>query len=184
MPTVYVHAAGATRSVDEDFLDWVLADEQLLRAEFDAIIAQEWPASPPPAAPRPTGREGGPQPQRRQPPRRASASGERTRHPRARRWRRQRSPPPAAAHSIADKAEQERQVITPHRSPLQLSNSPYEPLAWAAFMPSRQTHRARRPRLNGVPVRDPGEARHSILRPSTSTSAQVPTVRGVSADDR
>ena len=38
--------AGAARSVDEEFLDLVCADEELLRAEFDAIIAQEWSSSP------------------------------------------------------------------------------------------------------------------------------------------
>jgi len=137
MPTVYVHAAGATRSVDEDFLELVFADEQLLRAEFDAIIAQEWPASPPPATPRATRREGGSRVQRLRPSRWWWSSAVGTPPRPARHWSRQRSPPPAAARSIADKAEQEREVITPHRSPLQQNNSPYEPLAWAAFTPSR-----------------------------------------------
>jgi len=142
MPTVYVHAAGVIRSLDEDFLELVLADEQLLRAEFNAIIAQEWLVSPPPAAPRPTGREGGPQPQRRQPPRRAKASGERTRHPRARRWRRQRSPPPAAAPSIATRQSTGKAGDHSASEPTAAEQQSYEPLAWAAFMPSRQTHRA------------------------------------------
>ena len=36
-----------TRSTEEQFLDLLLADEELLRAEFDAIIAAEWPGPPP-----------------------------------------------------------------------------------------------------------------------------------------
>ena len=36
-----------TRSAEEQFLDLLLADDELLRAEFDAIIAAEWPGSPP-----------------------------------------------------------------------------------------------------------------------------------------
>ena len=32
--------------VDEQFLDLICADEDLLRAEFDAIIAAEWPSPP------------------------------------------------------------------------------------------------------------------------------------------
>jgi hypothetical protein len=36
-----------TRSTEEQFLDLLLADDELLRAEFDAIIAAEWPGSPP-----------------------------------------------------------------------------------------------------------------------------------------
>jgi hypothetical protein len=35
------------RSTGEQFLDLLLADEDLVRAEFDAIIAAEWPGPPP-----------------------------------------------------------------------------------------------------------------------------------------
>jgi hypothetical protein len=35
------------RTSDEEFLALIYADEQLLRAEFDAIIAAEWPTPPP-----------------------------------------------------------------------------------------------------------------------------------------
>ena len=40
--------AGAddTRSVEEQFLDLLLADDDLIQAEFDAIIAAEWPGPP------------------------------------------------------------------------------------------------------------------------------------------
>jgi hypothetical protein len=31
----------------EEFLELLLADEELLRAEFEAIIADEWPGPPP-----------------------------------------------------------------------------------------------------------------------------------------
>lgn len=83
------------RRLDTEFLDLVLADEDLLRAEFDAIIQATW--SPPPASPpaspsrcdRP-GRRGAPQP-RSQPRNEIEAAGglESRRSPRAR----QRSPP-------------------------------------------------------------------------------------------
>jgi hypothetical protein len=36
-----------TRSAEEQFLDLLLADEELLRSEFDALIAAEWPGLPP-----------------------------------------------------------------------------------------------------------------------------------------
>ena len=40
-PTLHPDGFQATRSTDEQFLDLLLADEDLLRAEFDAIIAAE-----------------------------------------------------------------------------------------------------------------------------------------------
>jgi hypothetical protein len=46
-PTLHPDGFKATRSTDEQFLDLLLADEDLLRAEFDAIIAAEWPGQPP-----------------------------------------------------------------------------------------------------------------------------------------
>lgn len=48
-----------TSTVDEEFLDLILADDDLLQAEFDAIVAASWsdldrppprPKSPPPPA--------------------------------------------------------------------------------------------------------------------------------------
>jgi hypothetical protein len=38
----------AEQQLAERFSDIIYADEQLLRAEFDAIIAAEWPDPPPP----------------------------------------------------------------------------------------------------------------------------------------
>ena len=46
-----VRVGAAPGGVDEDFVQLVCADEQLLRAEFDAIIDREWPARHPPAQP-------------------------------------------------------------------------------------------------------------------------------------
>jgi hypothetical protein len=40
-------SAEDTRSAEEQFLDRLLADDDLLQAEFDAIIAAEWPGRPP-----------------------------------------------------------------------------------------------------------------------------------------
>ena len=49
----------ATLGTDEQFLQLIYADEDLLRAEFDAIIAAEWP-SPPPVEPASAGADGRP----------------------------------------------------------------------------------------------------------------------------
>jgi len=38
--------------IDEQFLDLICSDDELLAAEFDAIIAAEWP-TPPASRPRP-----------------------------------------------------------------------------------------------------------------------------------
>jgi len=40
-----------TRGVDEQFVDLICADQDLIRSEFDAIVAAEWP-TPPPTRPR------------------------------------------------------------------------------------------------------------------------------------
>ena len=50
-----------------DFADLVCADDELLRAAFDAIVAAEWPA--PPGVPRQRGQAG--RPDRRRLPSRA-----------------------------------------------------------------------------------------------------------------
>jgi hypothetical protein len=51
MPTTPALADTAARTVDEQFLALMCSDEDLLRAEFDAIITAEWP-SPPTTTPR------------------------------------------------------------------------------------------------------------------------------------
>src|SRR5689334_9747935 len=37
----------AVREIDEQFLDLLLDDQELLRAEFDALIAAAWSGAPP-----------------------------------------------------------------------------------------------------------------------------------------
>ena len=60
---VDVEAAGV-EEVEERFLALVCADEELLRAEFDAIIASAWGQPTPPPRRRPTRRPGPPAPRR------------------------------------------------------------------------------------------------------------------------
>jgi len=94
MPSHAVPDAGIGPSVDDPFLDIVCADEDLLRAEFDAIIATEWPT--PPIAPRGHRAQVPPRPtgtRRRRPPRSGRVT-QRPRHPGVGGWARQRSPPP------------------------------------------------------------------------------------------
>jgi hypothetical protein len=93
MPTVPAVQNGTARSLEEEFLDLVYADEELLRAEFDAIIAQEWGARPPPVRPRAASPPTGPNPRRHPAGRGSSPSQRRPRHPGVGGWGRQRSPP-------------------------------------------------------------------------------------------
>jgi hypothetical protein len=84
--------AGATRSAEEKFLDLLLADDDLIRAEFDAIIAAEWSGSPP-SPPRRRVR-GGPDPGRiRRHRARATKGPGAGRRPPVEGSARQRSPP-------------------------------------------------------------------------------------------
>ncbi len=92
--------ATATGGSDEQFLELLCTDEDLLRAEFDAIIAAGWP-SPPPAAPaRRVGAERRPRRVRRRGEGSLTALASWPRHPGVGGWARQRSPPlpPATAH--------------------------------------------------------------------------------------
>ncbi len=92
MPTI-PGPPSARHSVEEQFLELVYADEALLRAEFDAIVAREWPNRHPPTRPRPASRASGPHPRRplAQPGVRAPHGT--PRHSRGQQLRRQRSPP-------------------------------------------------------------------------------------------
>jgi hypothetical protein len=57
MPTTPATGDPTARRVDEQFLDLICNDQDLLAAEFDAIIAAEWPNAPAnPAGHGPTGR--------------------------------------------------------------------------------------------------------------------------------
>jgi hypothetical protein len=46
MPTTPATGDTIARTVDEQFLDLICSDEDLLQAEFDSIIAAEWPDPP------------------------------------------------------------------------------------------------------------------------------------------
>jgi len=78
------------RTTAADFLAVLCADEELLRAEFDAIVDANWDAPPPVPPARPGGPDRRPAPVR--PPRRIPrpAPG---RHPAGRGPARERSPP-------------------------------------------------------------------------------------------
>ncbi|MET9224670.1 hypothetical protein [Lentzea sp. NPDC003310] len=41
-----------TRTLDEEFLALLCEDDDLVRAEFDAIVEANWGGPPPPSAPR------------------------------------------------------------------------------------------------------------------------------------
>ncbi|MCP2259994.1 hypothetical protein LX15_003705 [Streptoalloteichus tenebrarius] len=88
------HVRAAQQVVDEAFVDLVYGDEDLLRAEFDAIVRAAW-HRPPPVPPRP--RSGPPAPEAGP---HAADDAEPGPAPRARPhapgadgWARQRSPP-------------------------------------------------------------------------------------------
>lgn len=93
MPTLATSQQESTLAADEEFLAIVCSDEDLLRAEFDAIVAAEWP-SPPPVEPD-LGADAGRR-LRRVRHRSQAASAvppSRPRHPGIGGWTRQRSPP-------------------------------------------------------------------------------------------
>jgi hypothetical protein len=93
MPATWPRERDAPLAAQDQFLEVLCADEDLVRAEFDAIIAAEWP-SPPPAK-----TDHGPDAERA--PRRGRWPDEthvpdlsdRPRDPGAGGWTRQRSPP-------------------------------------------------------------------------------------------
>jgi hypothetical protein len=94
-------------SVDDQFLDMVCADADLLRAEFEAIVAAEWLT--PPMTPHPQHPARVP-PRPSQTRRHLPCSGQvrqRPCHPGIGGWARQRSPP----FPTPDARQTERQVI-------------------------------------------------------------------------
>jgi hypothetical protein len=46
MPALTGTAVSATPSVDEQFLTLMCSDADLLRAEFEALVAEDWPGTP------------------------------------------------------------------------------------------------------------------------------------------
>jgi hypothetical protein len=92
------------RSVDEQILDLICSDEELLQAEFDAIIAAEWP-EPPVSLPRRAAP--GRKPERARSGRGRAAARPKQTHPLGGEpWRRPRSPP-----TRNHQTQTERQVI-------------------------------------------------------------------------
>ncbi|MEP6650311.1 MAG: hypothetical protein ABJA74_10450, partial [Lapillicoccus sp.] len=83
-----------TLAAEEEFLAIVCADEDLLRAEFDAIIAAEWPSPPPDRPEDDDAVQRSPGTARRQPSGGQARLPNRARHPGIGGWSRQRSPPP------------------------------------------------------------------------------------------
>jgi len=92
MPDPLAEAGATAAPTDDEFIDLICQDEELLRAEFDALIAASWltppPPPPPPAPPRPT-----PPPDRRTGPVDAEEPAPLQGSVPAARWNRQRSPP-------------------------------------------------------------------------------------------
>lgn len=81
-------------ALEEEFLELICSDDDLVAAEFEAIIAAEWP-TPPPARP-PLRRPVDPTPTPGDRRWRQDSSGRlasRPRHPGVGGWARQRSPP-------------------------------------------------------------------------------------------
>jgi hypothetical protein len=99
MPTTRALEGDTALTVDERFLEILCADQELLRAEFDAIIAAEWP-SPPPAEPD-RGAAAARRPRRARQRREASVAAlpSRPRHQGIGGWTRQRSPPRTPNHN-------------------------------------------------------------------------------------
>jgi hypothetical protein len=86
---------GLDRTIDEQFLELICADEDLLRAEFDAVVTAAWLGPPTVRADRRAAEQPGGGARRR---RRVRVAGppNRPRRPGIGGWARQRGPPPAA----------------------------------------------------------------------------------------
>lgn len=50
VPAVWLH--GAPPELVDEFIDLVCGDAELVKEEFDAIVAEEWPSRTPPSHPR------------------------------------------------------------------------------------------------------------------------------------
>lgn len=84
-----------SRTVRDEFLELLCSDPDLVQAEFDAIVAAEWPEAGPRPPSLPPGRraagwpaDGAPEAQGR-----TAAALRRSRRPGVASWARQRSPP-------------------------------------------------------------------------------------------
>jgi len=94
MNTVTSLRGDLTRGNHKQFLDLICSDDELIQAEFDAIIADQWP-SPPPHRPRRDNPGGRHSSRWGQHPAPSGPDGPplTPRHPGVAAWSRQRSPP-------------------------------------------------------------------------------------------
>ena len=79
-----------SNAVDQAFIDVILADDDLANAEFEAIIAAEWPTTEPPE---PAGHPHRTYGSRRPHARRNHEHRARSQRPGTEAWSRERSPP-------------------------------------------------------------------------------------------
>ncbi len=107
MPTLATCQHESTLATEEEFLAIVCSDDDLLRAEFDAIIAAQWPSPPPDTPADDDPGERSPGTARRQPTGQARLPN-RARHPGIGGWARQRSPPPRDSYN----GRPEREVMS------------------------------------------------------------------------
>jgi hypothetical protein len=85
-------------AAEDEFLAILCSDEELVRAEFDAIIAAEWPSLPPDPPADDDAPTGSPGPARHR-ARGARMRPHRPRHPGVGSWARERSPPARDNHN-------------------------------------------------------------------------------------
>ncbi len=94
MPTIPAPHQESTLAADDVFLAIVCLDEDVVRAEFDAIIAAEWPDPPPDEPAEHDAVIHSPDAGRQRPANGRAPLDDRPRHPGIGGWSRQRSPPP------------------------------------------------------------------------------------------
>ena len=101
MPTISTARHESTLA-PEQFLEIVCSDDDLVRAEFDAIVAAEWPRLPPDAPDEDDAEERSPDTTRRA---RTGRSGQPPRPPHLgmRGWSRERSPPSGDGYPTHDR---------------------------------------------------------------------------------
>lgn len=143
MPTVPAAQLDAPHTVDEEFLELMCADEEFIRAEFDAIIAQEWSSRPPPADPPPASPATGPHQGWQAGPPALRSFPRRPRRPGIGGWSRQRSPPPHPEEESphrgtrSESNDEDGRKVGGCPTPLTHHDeaATQQTVAWAAFVP-------------------------------------------------
>jgi hypothetical protein len=97
MPSVPTLGRESTLAAEDEFLAIVCSDEDLVQAEFDAIIAAQWPGLPPDPPEDDDAVERSPGPMPIPPIRGRARLSDRPHHPGIGGWSRERSPPPRQA---------------------------------------------------------------------------------------